>query len=325
MINYYTEEEDRAFSLKVAKYNSLTNEEEKMQMREEIVSRVYLLLYEIPIRYLYASTDSAADIFIDSQSEVDDIISSYRVCGITFNRYITQVCRFKLLNRLRKKRQRQLAEDSLYLSETEAPYYIELNEPKNPIHEGIEREGIEALTLPELFDYIVSENDGIFESNNEKEKELHRYLQRRSARRHFLQYLLYIPQVEDENMISNLARVLDVDYKVLAEFFIHKHNRLDKAYEARLKTQSIIAKHWILINKLNRTLLTTRDDKEQQKIRKHIDKLNHCQQQRVEALKKSYHGMTQTDISEMLEMKKGTVSQSIKAIKKKLELIAEKK
>lgn len=323
MINYYSEKEDRAFTLRVAKYNSL-DDKGKEEMREEIVNRTYLLLYEIPIKYLYTSTDVAADIFLETQKEVDDIIASFRICGITFNRYLTQICRYKLLSKLRKDRERQLIEDSMILKEDEPLYYTEANEKYRDTHSGKERPEIESLTLPELFLYIIKSEDGLFESNSEKEKELHKYLKNKIARKRFLLYLLSLPATEDEAMISNFARVLDIDYKVLAQFFIHKHTNLNDQYEERLKAHNIAMRHWITITRLHRTLNTAPPD-ECREIEKRLEKLEKCHRQRIKILHKTYGGMTQKEIADTLNLSRATVSLDIMRTKRKLIEIADEK
>ncbi len=323
MINYYSEKEDRAFTLKVAKYNSL-DEAEKEEMREEIVNRTYLLLYEIPIKQLYTSTDAAADIFLEAQAEIDDIISNFRICGITFNKYLTQVCRYKLLNKLRKDRERQLIEDSMCLKECEALYYTEAEERQRVAHYGKQRPEVEALTLPELFVYIIKSDDGLFESNSEKEKKLHKYLKNKIARKRFLLYLLSLPATEDEDMISNIARVLDIDYKVLAQFFIHKHTNLNDQYENRLKAHNTAMRHWITITRLNKAL-NTAPPEECNVIEKKLLKLKRCHQGRINMLKKTYGGMSQRDIADSLNMSRSTVSLDILRTKRKLIEIADEK
>jgi len=323
MINYYSEKEDKAFTLRVAKYNSL-DEEGKEEMREEIVNRTYLLLYEIPIKHLYTSADTAADIFLESQAEIDDIIANFRICGITFNKYLTQICRYKLLNKLRKDRERQLIEDSVCVKESEPLYYTEREEKCREAHSGRQRPEIESLTLPELFVYIIKSDDGLFESDSEKERALHRYLKNKIARKRFLLYLLSIPATEDESMISNFARVLDIDYKVLAQFFIHKHSNLNEQYENRLKAHNTAMRHWITITRLNKALNTAPPD-ECREIEKKLEKLRRCHKVRIDMLKRTYGGMSQRDIADSLNLSRSTVSLDILRTKRKLLEIADEK
>ncbi len=325
MNDFYSEDADRAFTLEIAKYNALSKTEKK-HFRKQIVERTLILIYEIPLRFLFATEDQAVDIFLEANDEVDRIIENFRLCGITFNNYLIQVCRYKLLTELRKERERKLAEDS-YLAEEEHLYRIDNDESQygdsKALHSGIERPEVCNMSLKELFEYIAGHRDATDQSTIESENRLQEYLAGRISRRRFLIFLLYLPETETEELINDFSRVLDIDYKVIAQFFILKNSELNDHYIAREKSLMIASHHWNTIQKLRRALYSETDDEKADALRKKIQKVSRCHISRCKTASKALSGMTHQQISEMLGIPRSTITQSIGKVKERLAEIAD--
>ena len=326
MNDFYSEEADKAFTIEIANYNSLSGRE-KSNRRKEIVERTKILLYEIPIRYLFATEDQAISVFLEIHDEIDNIIANFRLCGITFNSYLTQICRYRLLTEFKKERKREFEEAS-FLAEEEHLYKVRSNESfiddcKQELHHGLERPEVQNMNLKDLFEYIILNRDGIYTYKAQCEEELNKLLSIKANRKRFLILLLYIPETETKELINSFSEVLDLDYKVIAQFFVLKNSELDEHYAIRDKALKTAARHWNTIQNLNRALYNETDEEAISSIQNKLEKVCQCHIKRCEIANEALSGMTQPQISELLGIPRSTVAQSITKIRKELTEIAD--
>ncbi len=326
MNDFYSNEADKDFTIKIANYNTLSSKE-KSARRKEIVERTKILLYEIPIKYLFATEDQAINVFLEMHDEIDNIIANFRLCGVTFNNYLIQICRYRLLSEFKKERQREFEEAS-FLAEEEHLYQIREEEPliedeKQELHHGLNRPEVQNMNLKDLFEYIVRNKDEICTYKAECEEELNKLLSIKTNRKRFLILLLYLPETETKELINGFSKVLDLDYKVLARFFILKNTELDAHYITRDKALKTAARHWNTIQKLKRALYNETDEDIISSIQDKLSKVCKCHIKRCEIANAALSGMTQPQISEILGIPRSTVAQSIMQIRKELTEIAD--
>ena len=96
---YLTEKEDRTFTKLVLEFNEMEKKNDSLyaEMENRIKERTSILLYMIPMYRLYLQEEDAGEFFLDIQKDIDWIIRSFRISGLTYNGYLTQICRYRVM------------------------------------------------------------------------------------------------------------------------------------------------------------------------------------------------------------------------------------
>ena len=334
MKKYFTNEEDRAFSQTVLRYNALEDESaEKISLENEIKERTKILLYLIPQRNLSLPEEDAAAFFIDIVKDIDRIVSAFHISGLTFNGYLTQICRYHCMQYMKKKRNSEKSERALFYSDIPASNnYLEeklhgyiVPTFSKEVEEYIEEEKTESVNplemeIAEIIDYIV-ENAGPDGHVSAREEKLRKALKKKIARRRFMVYLLSLPEVESASFISAVSRVLSVDSAVISRFYMLRHESLLENAEERMKADAIAARYWKALALLRHSIAVAETVEEVEKLKETYERTKAIYEKRRLIANKARRGLSQVAISELLNIPRSTVSNDISWVKSTLERI----
>lgn len=315
--NYYTNEEDKLFSSLVIRFNYLNDEdEEKKRLRTRIYDRTQILLYQLPLRNLYLTEDEASDIYLELRLNIDKIISSYKICNVTYNTYLIQICKYKARSIIRSTYKKEQFEDE-YLNTLQFEYedsQIEVLE-REPFYGDIHPR-IFDLDMKGLIEYIANtrdSNDNLGLTSDEKE--LHEAMLIKKNRKYFMILLLTLPQFEEIIFIDRISRIMQLDSMVFSYFYSLRFELLNESNQKWRAAQETANRHY-------KTLLTIRTklnyeieedkindlNKTYERIYKHyIDKLAIARRKK--------RGLTQTETAKILGLTRSTICYAIKEVK----------
>lgn len=323
-LDYFTLEEDRKFSDIVISYNAMKEAgKDDKKLYEFIKDRTNLLLYLIPIRNLFLEHDEAADIYVSLYEKIDGIIHSYRVSNSTYNNYLAHICRYRAMSNTAKRNRE-------YLTLLDSSYHDFINSPQgcedimlaeNSMHYGIDRPEALLLDLESLIEFIAENRDGSTEELSATELELHDELESTAKRRMLLVYLLYLPSSPSPMVISEIAKVLELDSLILARFFELKHNLLSERLQKKEENYLKGIKHWKIMLSLMRAIELEADRKAKESLEEKYEKISKCHKQRMKAASES-KGLTQEEISLIVNESRATVYKSIAEMRNLLRIIA---
>ena len=252
MHKLFDDGEDRAFSRTVLRYNSMAEGSlEKLELENKVRERTKLLLYLIPQRNLFLRQEDASAFFMDIIRDIDRIIDSFRVSRLTFNGYLTQICRYRCLRYMSRKRKRERAEDAIICSDTTDIYgtsvFDSIADEEEPAYECEALPSpdpeVESLGMTGVISRIIDERIET-PALTEAEEALQGALLDKVSRRRFLTLLLTLPDTETPGFISGVARVMSVDRGLIHRFYTLRHDELEVSYEERVKAEDVAGRYW---------------------------------------------------------------------------------
>lgn len=323
-IDYYSKAEDIRFSNLVLYYNSLefTNEEKEI-LGTKIKDRTQILIYELCIRNLFLTEDEATEIYLELRPSVEDIIASYTISTRSYNIYILQICRFRSLYLARRKFEKKRHAEGI-LKDIELSYQyksedIDLDEiiaQRAPYYGSDGLDDVCNLDMKELFDYMVANSD-MSKSNdlNEKEEKLASEISTKNNRRYMIYFLMWLPQVETPTFIESVSRVMGLDTSVLSYFYTLKYTILESKKTKWHNKRNVANKHYSTMLKIcskkfyeQNTEKIAQLEKDYQDAKRRFMNAN-C------AARKAAAGLSQTEISKILEIKRSVVGYGLTKMK----------
>ncbi len=309
MLRLFSEAEDRRFSRMVLRYNALEEgSEERGAMENAIQERAKVLLYMIPQRNLYLSAEDSSAFFMYMLDDVERIIRDFRASGLTFNGYLTQICRYRCKGYMKQKASRELTERALLYSDMTI---YESHAAEKAIEYRNERcSGLEITDLKVLFERIVAA-DGPEIAAAGSERELQEMLHDRVTRRRFLALLLSLPETETSSFIAGVSRVLRVDGRLISRFYLLRHEQLSGNEKEKEKAEESAGRYWKTLARLRQAIALETDRDKLDRLNTAYGRTRDIYFKRRKLVMKARKGMTQKEISDLLGLPRSTVSNDI--------------
>lgn len=328
-IDYFSDEEDAKFSELIVSYNKMREEgNEDKKLMEFIKERVSLLLYMIPINYLFSDHDEAADIYIDLYKKIEYIVHTYRVTGVSFNRYLTQICRNKAYNQEKDWRKKdQIEKDVIYydLCTMENYAYLDTYAKEDTMHYGIPRPEAELLDMSSLARFIINNRD-IYEGEepdlSDEELELYHLLEKGRNRKSLLIYLMNLPDSPTPDLISSISKAYSLDSLVFCHFFRLKADLLSKQTLKREDHYLKGIRHWKLMMSLSHAMNLEVDEEKIKGLQDKYDKLAICHEERMNKAR-AKRGLTQNEIADIFGECRANVGSNLMKARNMLKGIVE--
>ena len=319
MHKLFDDGEDRAFSRTVLRYNSMAEGSlEKLELENKVRERTKLLLYLIPQRNLFLRQEDASAFFMDILRDIDRIIDSFRVSRLTFNGYLTQICRYRCRGYMKLKASRELTERALIYSDMTI---YDSHVAERTVEYRSERcRGLEITNLRVLFERIVAA-DGPEIAATGPERKLQEILHDKVSRRRFLTLLLSLPETETTAFIAGVSRVLRIDGRLVSRFYLLRHERLSGNEEERDKAEESAGRYWKTLARLRQAIALETDMDKIDRLNAAYGRTRDIYFKRRAQVMKARKGMTQKEISELLGLPRSTISNDICRMKEMLKAI----
>ena len=321
MESYFSRREDESFSRLVLEYNALGDGDmRKVELDSMIVERTMVLLYLIPQRSFFLREEDAGAFFLDIQPDVPEIIRSFRISGLTYNGYLSQICRYRCMRFMKSKKDRNALETGMVYSDLTA--YEEMHEDEVPysISSPIPDEHIRAMDLNTVIATMMTcppSREG--ESLSPEEESMTRLLGVPMKRRQFISLLLSLPETESPGFIAAVSRVMRTDMETVSRFYMLRHEILRGfAEETREALESKAGRHWRTMVKLKAAMAAEGDPAESIQLRERYIRARDAYRRRIGSLKGTYSGFTQLQIASLLGIPRSCVSHDIEAMRKDL-------
>ncbi|MBO8436259.1 MAG: hypothetical protein IAA97_04710 [Spirochaetes bacterium] len=320
---YLTDAEDRRFTSLVLKYNTLDEDDEKrLELENRIAERTSILLYLIPLRYFNMRLEDAGGFFIEIQKEIPNIIRAFRLSGLTYNRYLSQICRYRTFRYLKRKAKDEYANSAVRYSDMTI-YERPEKEFCMPYAEEEDDEDISEMDLRKLSRYIVSHQGTIFTPRNEKEEILTKFLSKTSKRRQFISFLLHLPQVETPAFIASISRIMRISYEAASRFYMLRHELMaDSKWSLAEEKRRTAERHWGLISRLRNAIRTEPDAEKRKALQRKYEQQMSFYLKRLDEIRRIKTGMTHESISKVLGISRTAVTHDIGEINRFLLSIA---
>ena len=315
MNRYFTAEADAFIASKVLEYNRAPTEEQKKVLEALIRERTGILLYLIPQRNLYIKDEDLSGFYLDIVKDMDRIISSFEISGISYIAYLTQICRYRCMRYVRKKEKNEQTELALMRSDPSIYEYGSMYETIRPYHSS--RVPRRPRTLREAV-VCIMERKGRMSTGNEEENALASYLETPADRRRFLEYLLYLPQVEDAAFIAGVSRVLRVDLSIISRFYELRRSELSANDEAIESAEAIAARYWKMIANLRHAITKEADEEKLKQLTEAKERAERIYRKRLGIIKYAKRGMSHSRIAIVLGIPRTTVTNDISKVKQLL-------
>lgn len=323
-IDYYSKEEDIRFSNLVIYYNSLEfTSTEKEALGTKIKDRTQILIYGLCIRNLFLTEDEATEIYLELRPSVEDIIASYKISIRSYNIYILQICRFRFLYLSRRKFEKNRHAEGI-LKEMEIFYQYKSEDidldaiisEREPYYGPDGLGDVCNMGMKELFDYMV-ENSDLSKSNdlNEKEQTLAKEITVLNNRRYMVFLLLWLPPIESPKFIESIARVMGLDTSVLSYFYSLKFNYLEQRKSKWNNKRNIANKHYSTMIKISSKKLYEHEDEKLDALEKDYQEARRRFLNANNNARKAAAGLSQTEISKILNIKRSAVGYGLAKIK----------
>lgn len=320
---YLTEKEDRTFTKLVLEFNEMEKKNDSLyaEMENRIKERTSILLYMIPMYRLYLQEEDAGEFFLDIQKDIDWIIRSFRISGLTYNGYLTQICRYRVMRFMRRKMKNANLETAIIFSDMTIHESLT---SENCLPYSAEFKDVSSMDLSQLSRHIIrnqSQENMVF---NEKELHVTEMLRKTKKRLQFVSLLLSLPETETPGFIAGVSRLLRIDIDTASRFYTLRHEMLHKNNAKAIEALEMIAgRHWTLLVKMRRALYLETDDEKKRQLERKYKRLNEIYMHRRKEIARAHTGLTHKAISELLGISRSSVSYSIKAMRQSLEEITE--
>ena len=319
MLRLFSEAEDRRFSRMVLRYNALEEGSgERDALEQQIWERTKVLLYMIPQRNLYLSAEDSSSFFMYMLDDVDRIIRDFRATGLSFNGYLTQICRYRCRGYMKLKASRELTERALIYSDMTI---YDSHVAERTVEYRSERcRGLEITNLRVLFERIVAA-DGPEIAATGPERKLQEILHDKVSRRRFLTLLLTLPDTETPGFISGVARVMSVDRGLIHRFYTLRHDELEVSHEERAKAEDVAGRYWKALMLLRHAIAKETDMEKIEDLEKAYRRTKGIYARRRMIAAKSRKGMSQKAVSKLLNKPRSTISNDICCMRQLLKSI----
>ena len=317
-------EEDLAFTKLVIEYNKLReNKEDEVKLialENRIKARTSLLLYMIPMYSLYLEEEEAGGFFLDIQKDIDWIISSFRLSGLSYNKYLAQICRYRV-TRYTKRNQKNKALDAALSFSDVTVYEKPLSEKCVPY--CTEAKDVSEMNLAEVSNHIIHFQSEKLMALTEEEENLSILLRKTRKRRQFLSFLLSLPETETPGFIAGVSRLLRNDISVISRFYTLRHEYLYEANGSTIERLELTAaRHWKIMAKLRRAIWFEEDAERKSLLLGKYHRLSDIYRMRRAEIAKAHNGLTQKEISDILGISRSSVSHDINEMRKSLKMIS---
>ena len=321
----FKEEEDIAFTAMVLEYNRMKQQGDEgssfISLENKVRERTSLLLYLIPMRNLYLRKEEAGGFFLDIQKDIDWIISSFRISGLTYNMYLSQICRYRVMRYTKRNHNRKNMDRAISFSD---PTIYEYPVKEKCVPYQCKAEDVSDMDLAGLSKHIIHAQDKGIMVLSEAERKLSELLRRTIKRRQFISYLLSLPETETPGFIAGVSRLLRNDISTISRFYTLRHEYLAENNEKTLTTLELIAsRHWKVMMKLRRAIWLEADEEKRNILLDKYMKLSNIYNRRREQIAKAHGGLSHREISDLLGISRSTVTYDIQAMRKALERISE--
>lgn len=330
-INYLSKEEDEIFSKAVIDFNTKNYGCENEELKKKIKDRTRILIYRISKELLHLSYDDASTVYLALEEDLDRIISSYKVSRASFNQYLKQICQYRC-RRIRKRKYENILWENAYFRE-EAQYnaktwaetdYFEIKRNIDRLYRPEDYREYDKMSLKEIVEHIAqNRNAQIYPLYNEMETKLRDSLNKRTLRKRFLIFLLSLPKKSEYYDYHDIARVLETKEIVISRFFELKDHVLGNNESRILEAQARAVKHWRIMRKLEANIMNEGSEEKRKRLQDHYLTQVACHRKKVLEIKKASRGLSRTEIADILNVSRSTVSGSIREITNLLESIVE--
>ena len=223
--SYFTEKEDRAFTALVLEYNALPEDDDRhLALENRIKERTSVLLYLIPIRSFAMDMEDAGGFFLDIQKDIDWIIRSFRLSGLTYNAYLAQICRYRVMRYMRKKMKEKNLDNAMVFSEPSL-CYIPNKERCIPYSAAPDAKA-DDMDLRTIIRQMVRKHGEDIQALSAEEAAVAGYLDGPLRRRRFISLLLSLPETETPGFIAGISRLLRTDIGTTSRFYMLRHEWL---------------------------------------------------------------------------------------------------
>ena len=315
MKEYFSREADRYMTSLVLRYNSEKNESEKLKLENIVVERTKVMLYLIPLRSCLIAEEELSGFLLDVMKDISRFITSFTISGTSYAAYLTQICRYRCIRYMSRKKKAERNEMAMLIdasSGCERPTY--LNEKENA-YEGTLIPEYKSMDFVSIIKAILEDSDGQCGKCSAIEKELGDRLADRLCRRRFIEFLLYLPQTESPSFIAGISRVLRIDGAVISHFYYLRHLYLNTDDDAIGRLNEVTCRYWNMIVSLQRSMEYETDEEKTTMLKAALERTKAIHKRKLNALKKARHGLSQSQIASLMDIKRSTVSIDLEMIR----------
>lgn len=330
MEDYFSEKEDQRLTKTVLYYNSLSPGDEKERLEKKLLERLDLLIFLIPRKNGYVKEEDITEFYLMQREKMIRIIQCYVISKQSFMIYLSEVLRKRArvfaMQKSRALKKEAIAEfsypdspeENLYhLSDVETSYEAECND-------GFKFQGLyEDYDLKELTKHLLAERYEEDKSLTLVEREIKRSLEIRSRRRDFIALLLYVPNDCLVRQSRSIAHCLSVEEEAVLRFFALKDSFIESQVKAKKEMiRAMVARHYKALMKLNYEY--TREaisDEEKSALLSQEERISKCYIRRIKQLRSIKKGLSQAEISELMDYTRSSICQGVKKAVRNLEEI----
>ena len=317
--SYFTEKEDRAFTALVLEYNALPEDDDRhLALENRIKERTSVLLYLIPIRSFAMDMEDAGGFFLDIQKDIDWIIRSFRLSGLTYNAYLAQICRYRVMRYMRKKMKEKNLDNAMVFSEPSI-CYIPNKERCIPYSAAPDAKA-EDMDLRTIIKQMVRKHGEDIQALSAEEAAVAGYLDGPLRRRRFISLLLSLPETETPGFIAGISRLLRTDIGTTSRFYMLRHEWLRSRSGKTVESlEMLTGRHWKIMMKLRRAIHIEPEEMKRRELRCRYTRLSTALGKRQSELRHARSGLAHSDIAELVGVSRSAVSADIRAIRDSIE------
>ncbi|MBI9095715.1 MAG: hypothetical protein JEY71_12610 [Sphaerochaeta sp.] len=309
--------------------NRLTKAVLLLQIQKEnqvLHNKVHLitqqLLYTLPSKLKLLPEEDCCEFLLYCYETIDHYISSYREGNLPYIGYITEVVRmrsryFIAYRRVQSNKERALLEsekkgwdepDAYESCVAEARSYTPLSHMAT----------VDYSAMPSLFEQLLNapkHHDANQVQLDQMQKRLQVKLQEGVNRKRFIILLAISPHLTNLYLLEEIASLLEVDALLLNSFLSTAEQLLERKRKCKQQMEETSNRHFRRIMEIQAELNQCITSTKQEKLRNLLSWTERVHRIKVEQIRSIEYHLSQSQISLLLGVPKGTVASSVHYIK----------
>ncbi len=329
MEDIFSQNTDSTLTNTVLLYNSMQDGEEKRRIEKELIRKMEMLIFFLPLKNGYLSNEDISEFYLRQRENALDIIRCYVISKASFIHYLSEVLRKRARIFVLQKHKLQKKEliltyadtwtdsyDHYYVSDAEREYITDKED-------HFEFSGIyDDYTLPQLITHLITERlEAEERSLTRIERELSIFLRNQKARKDFIILLLHVPSDSIRHNSLAIAKALTVEEEIIIKFFDLKDAYCRKRKEEkREEIRNLVLRHYKSLIRLNlEYTFSTSSCEERKAILEYEQRVLASYKKRVKQLNRMSSGLSLSEISKIMNYTRASISMGMKKSKEKLE------
>ncbi|MGB4405580.1 MAG: hypothetical protein WBI82_01815 [Sphaerochaeta sp.] len=280
------------------------------------------LLYTLPSKLRLLPEEDCSEFLLYCYGTIDHYIASYRKGNLPYIGYITEVVRMRTRYFMAYKRTQINKERALLESEKkgwdEPDYESCVAETKSytPLSSCIAT--VDYSVMPSLFEQLLNapkHHDASQVQLDEGQKRLQKKLQQGVNRKRFIILLAISPHLTNLYLLEEIASLLEVDAHLLNSYLSTAELLLEKKRKCKQQMEETSNRHFRRIMEIQAELNQCVSIQKQEKLKNLLSWTERVHRIKIEQIRSIEYHLSQSQISLLLGVPKGTVASSVHYIK----------